>query len=268
VLRVISAGALTLVEDAGRFGVAHLGVGRSGAADSAASAAANAAVGNPANAAALETLLDGLTLAALQPCMVAIAGTGSPVVPTPLEVGQSVTVAGGESGLRRYLAVRGGVDAAVFLGSRSTDLLAGIGAPLQAGDVVGIAGEETTFPETVADPPLPGANGTTVRVYPGPRADWCEPDALVVSAWTVTASSDRTGVRLEGAPIARTITDELPPEGLLPGAVQVPPSGQPIVFLYDHPVTGGYPVIGVVHPDDLRLVAQTRPGRTIRFVPA
>jgi biotin-dependent carboxylase-like uncharacterized protein len=261
-LRVVAPGALTLVQDNGR-GAAHLGVGRGGAADRAAMHAANRAVGNPPDAAVLESVLDGLTLEAIQPCMVAIAGMGHAVTPRELGVGDVVRVDGGEHGLRRYVAVRGGVDAPEFLGSCSADLLAGFGTPLRAGDVISVAGLDTTFPETVTDSPLIDV----VRVYPGPRANWID-SGITTSTWMVSASSDRTAVRLEGSALTRVITDELPPEGLLPGAIQVPPSGQPIVFLYDHPVTGGYPVVGVVHPDDIRLVAQTRPGRTLSFVPA
>lgn len=265
-LRVVAPGALTLLQDGGRHGATAMGVGRGGAVDQAALAAANLAVGNPPDAVALEAVLDGLVLEALAPCMVAISATGAPVTPRELGVGDVVRVATGALGLRRYVAVRGGIAAERVLGSSATDLFAGIGpAPLQAGDVLTLGDAVTGFPETVADPPLTGP----VRVHPGPRVDWFAAGAFeqfVATAWRVTAASDRTAARLTGPPLVRVIADELLPEGLLPGAVQVPPSGEPIVFLADHPVTGGYPVIGVVDPADLRLVGQARPGAALTLV--
>jgi allophanate hydrolase subunit 2 len=107
-----------------------------------------------------------------------------------------------------------------------------------------------------------------LRVVPGPRTDWFTPAAMKVlgtSPYEVTAASDRVGVRLAGPALERARVEELPSEGVVDGAVQVPPDGQPVVFLADHPVTGGYPVIAVVHPDDLPAVAQARPGQHVRF---
>jgi allophanate hydrolase subunit 2 len=108
----------------------------------------------------------------------------------------------------------------------------------------------------------------TMRVLPGPRLDWFAAsawDSLRGQSWAVTAEADRVGVRLAGRPLERTRNDELPSEGVVTGALQVPPSGLPILFLADHPVTGGYPVIGVVRREDVRLAAQLRPGQRVRF---
>jgi allophanate hydrolase subunit 2 len=108
----------------------------------------------------------------------------------------------------------------------------------------------------------------SVRVVPGPRDDWFAPasvDAFFAREWELTAESDRVGARLAGEPLERTRTGELPSEGTVPGCVQVPPSGLPVVLLQDSPTTGGYPVVGVVHPQDLAVLAQLRPGSRLRF---
>lgn len=258
-LRVEQTGPLVLVEDGGRPGLAHLGVGRSGAADPLALAAANAALGNPADAAGLEVLHGGLVLRALAAVTVAVA-VGLEVAIRELAAGDLVEVEDGAP-LRQYVAVRGGVDVPPVLGSRSRDTLSALGPePLAVGDVVR-PGRASGVAEV-------GSHDGLVRLHPGPRADHFHAgtlDLLVEASWTVSATSDRTAVRLEGPELVRRTTEELPPEGLLPGAVQVPPSGQPIVFLVDHPVTGGYPVIGVVERADLRVLAQTRPGGSVRF---
>lgn len=258
-LRVEQTGPLVLVEDGGRPGLAHLGVGVSGAADPLGLALANAAVGNPPDAAGLEVLHGGLVLRAQSQLRVAVA-TGLDVAVRELAVGELLSVEPAAP-LRQYVAVPGGVDVPPVLGSRSRDTLSGIGpAPLQVGDVLRCG--SASGPTEV----LP--HDGLLRLHPGPRADHVHAgtlDLLAQSTWTVAASSDRTAVRLEGPVLVRRTTAELPPEGLLPGAVQVPPSGQPIVFLVDHPVTGGYPVIGVVERADLRVLAQTRPGGTVTF---
>jgi allophanate hydrolase subunit 2 len=108
-------------------------------------------------------------------------------------------------------------------------------------------------------------------VLPGPRRDWLQPaawSALISAEWAVSPDSDRVGLRLTGPRLVRAREDELPSEGLVPGALQVPPDGAPVLFLADHPVTGGYPVPAVVVTADLPAVAQLRPGDTLRFRPA
>jgi biotin-dependent carboxylase-like uncharacterized protein len=191
--------------------------------------------------------------------------------PFTVFAGTRLTLATPTAGLRTYVAVRGGVDAPGTLGSRSTDLLSGLGPPaLTAGDVFPIGRSVAGPPPTVQVAPVaPLSDGElTVRLTPGPRDDWFTDEAwrtLLTGEYVVTAESNRIGVRLDGPELTRSRSAELPSEAVVAGAVQVPISGQPLIFLADHPVTGGYPVIGVVHPADLPLVAQARPGQVLRF---
>jgi biotin-dependent carboxylase-like uncharacterized protein len=174
-------------------------------------------------------------------------------------------------GLRTYVAVRGGVDVPAVLGSRSTDVLSGLGpAPLAEGAVLPVGDAYSGPPPAVevAPVPAPSTDDLVVRVVPGPRDDWFTPDALTTlfaEPYTVTADSNRVGVRLDGPALTRARDGELPSEGMVTGSVQVPSGGKPIVFLADHPVTGGYPVIGVVLAADLPVLAQARPGQVVRF---
>jgi biotin-dependent carboxylase-like uncharacterized protein len=176
-------------------------------------------------------------------------------------------------GLRSYLAVRGGIAVPPVLGSRSTDQLSGIGpAPLRAGDLlpVGGLGREAAQPWPEPARAWPAADRPAVlRVLPGPRPEWFAPDALAGIAgatYTVTPASNRVALRLDGPPVPRVDRGELPSEGLVRGAVQVPPDGRPVVFGADHPVTGGYPVVAVVLPRDLDLAAQLPPGAQVRLL--
>jgi biotin-dependent carboxylase-like uncharacterized protein len=275
VIVVRQAGPLTTVQDLGRPGWAHLGVPLAGAVDRAALRAANRLVGNASAAAVLETTLVGPELLAEQDLVVAVTGGRCAVtvdgdaVPFGCAVGvrRGGTLALGPvtSGVRSYLAVRGGLDVLRVLGSRSTCTLSGLRpAPLAVGARLavgtGIEGAVTAegLPE-IADEPV-------LRLVPGPRDDaFADPGLLLRSSYVVTESSDRIGVRLEGAALQRLSAAELPSEGMVPGAVQVPPDGQPIVFLANCPTTGGYPVVGVVVPQDLAHAAQARPGTTVRF---
>lgn len=277
-LTVLATGPLATVQDLGRRGWAHVGVGSSGAADVPAHRLANRLVGNPPDAATIEITLGGFACRCSAATLVAV--TGAPCTISvdrglPLAVGQAAALGAGTTlrlgtpptGLRSYLAVRGGVDAIAVLGSRSTDTLSGIGPPpLRAGDLLMVGPEPGTPVPTDLAPPAPPLD--VVRVWPGPRLDWFEPTAastLVTSAWTLGADSDRVGARLAGTVLTRARREELPSEGLVAGAIQVPPDGRPVVMLADHPVTGGYPVIAVVDPDDLWSVAQARPGDVLRF---
>ncbi|MFJ8012458.1 biotin-dependent carboxyltransferase family protein [Streptomyces sp. NPDC096339] len=282
-LLVIRPGALTTVQDRGRPGYAHLGVPRSGALDTAAHALANRLLGNPPDAAALETTLDGVALRALAATTVAVTGapcsvrvSGRPVAwgaPVRLSAGAELEVGRAESGLRSYVAVRGGLAVAPVLGSRSTDLLSGLGPPVLTAGTVLPVGSAGPFPAAGADAcGLPGAPAELLLpLRLGPRADWFT-DASVAGLWRavfrVSAMSNRIGLRTEaGSPLVRARAGELPSEGMVLGAVQVPPNGLPVVFLADHPVTGGYPVVGVVPPGPaLDAAAQARPGVAVRFV--
>jgi len=270
-ITLLSCGALATVQDLGRPGHAALGVPRAGAFDRAALALANRLVGNPAGAAGLELTL-GASLRLDAAATVALTGAPCP----GLDWGVALSLAGGTTlalgvpptGLRSYLAVRGGVEAAAVLGSRSTDTLSGLGpVPLTAGDSLAVGPEPHTPPSGAAAVPAPA--GSALRVRLGPREDWFTPRArqlLLDATWTVRPDSNRIGLRLDGPVLARAIGGELPSEPTLPGALQVPPDGRPILFGPDAPVTGGYPVIAVVHDEDLDRAAQLRPGDVLQFV--
>jgi biotin-dependent carboxylase-like uncharacterized protein len=279
-LEVVRPGVLSTVQDLGRPGLGALGVGHAGAADVPALRLANRLLGNPESAAAIEVTLGGLEVVARggltvtltgAPCTVTVDGRqhgayGVVWVPD----GATLCLGMPGSGLRSYLAVRGGIQTPTVLGSRSTDTLSGVGpAPLAAGDRLPVARAATAHPgvDTVPVQP-PGAGDVILRIVDGPRADWFSDAgraALLSGPYEATADSNRVGMRLSGPVLARARDDELPTEGMVCGALQVPPSGQPTLFLADHPVTGGYPVIAVVVPADVPLAAQVRPGQRIAF---
>lgn len=283
-LQVIAPGPLTIVEDEGRQGMEHVGVPPSGAADRTAARAANRLVGNPRGAALLETLGD-LVLSSEGEHVVAVHGapggievaepdgTGVLAVSTGeafrLGPSQLLRVAAPTAGVRRYVAVRGGLDVPTELGSRSTDLLSQLGpAPVRAGQALPVRGGGGLVDHPVPPRALTGTH--RVRVVLGPRDDWFTPAAvaaLLAGHWTVRAESNRVGLRLAGPRLARSVLDELASEPMVPGAVQVPPAG-PVVLLRDHPTTGGYPVVAVVVPQDLDVLGQAAPGDTVRFVRA
>jgi biotin-dependent carboxylase-like uncharacterized protein len=267
-IEVLAAGPLTTVQDRGRPGWAHLGVPPSGAADPLALALGNRLVGNDAGAAGLEATLSGPRLRFRAATLVAVTGAETAATDNqPFEIGAGEVLEPGRflNGVRAYVSVRGGIDVEPVLGSRSTDLLSGLGPPqLREGDVLPIGREPTTKPRFDVEPPPPLPAEPILRLLPGPRDDWFAPNALA-GAWRVSPSSNRVGIRLEGQRIERVRHEELLSEGLVTGALQVLPSGQPILLLNDHPTTGGYPVIGVVHPDDLPLVGQLRPGQSLSF---
>ncbi|MEU1039964.1 biotin-dependent carboxyltransferase family protein [Streptomyces sp. NPDC005907] len=279
-LAVVRAGALTTVQDRGRPGHAHLGVPRSGALDAPAAALVNRLVGNPPGAAVLETTLDGC---AVRPrCAVTVAVGGAPCPVTvdgrPVPWGAPVRVPGGalldvgsaRAGVRAYLAVSGGVAVEPVLGSRSTDLLSGLGPPPLTDGTVLPLGPVSGLPARVDVVPQPAPPRELVlRVTPGPRDDWFAVAAvrtLTAGSYRVSSASNRIGLRTEGPALERAVSGELPSEGMVLGAVQVPPDGRPVVFLADHPTTGGYPVIAVVHPPDLPAAAQATPGTPVRFL--
>jgi biotin-dependent carboxylase-like uncharacterized protein len=273
---VLATGAVTTFQDAGRPGQAALGIGRSGACDRASYRLANRLVGNADHAAVLEVTFGGLHLRADADIMVATTGArcvgASPHnAPVYLRTGQELQLGTPATGLRTYVAVRGGFGAEPVLGSRSTDVLSGLGpAPISTGDVLEVCDPDLPAPGVdVAPVRDPDEGDVTVRVVPGPRRDWFTEGswaALVSEAYTVTSDSNRVGLRLDGEPLERTRTDELPSEGMVRGALQIPPSGKPVLFLADHPVTGGYPVIAYVEDDDVDRCGQLRPGQVVRFM--
>jgi biotin-dependent carboxylase-like uncharacterized protein len=271
-IEIVEAGPLATIQDLGRIGWASLGVPRSGAFDRTAARLANRLVGNPPDSAVIEVTYGGLAVRMLEAVTLALTGAVCPGA----DFGVAVTVAAGRTvrlgvpgagGLRSYLGVRGGLAVDPVLGSRSTDLLSGLGPqPLRYGDrlPVGRAPMHAPSGATAALTHLPHP----LRISLAPRADWFAPDAaalLTTTAWTVRPDSDRIGVRLDGPPLSRIRTGELPSEPTLPGALQVPADGRPILLGPDAPVTGGYPVIAVLADADLDLAGQLRPGDLVRF---
>lgn len=295
-LRIVSPGLQSLIQDLGRHGYSGLGVSAAGALDRASLRRANRLVGNAPGAAgietvAIETVAGGLTVQAVGDQVLAVAGAPAELAittpagpeaepdrrtvpmatPFALLDGETLSIGAPTSGFRSYLAVRGGVDADPVLGSRSTDTMSGIGpAPLSAGQLLAAGGdsESGVVGNPELQPEFPGTGVTVLDVVPGPRADWFDAEALASltgQEWKVKPQSNRVGMRLDGTPLQRTRDGELASEGTVAGALQVPPEGLPVLFLADHPITGGYPVIAVVVDWQLDLAAQVPIGGTIRF---
>jgi biotin-dependent carboxylase-like uncharacterized protein len=278
-VEILATGALALVEDLGRPGLGATGVGRSGAADRRALQLANRLVANPADAAGIEVVFGGLAVRAHGLLTLALSGAPAPadVDGTPvghhslivLRPGQTLRLGVPPTGLRTYLAVRGGIAVDPVLGSRSTDILSGLGPEkLTPGTMLPIGVEPDALPLVdVAPVGLPPSGEVVLRAVAGPRAEFfTDVSTLTRTSWTASSRSDRVGMRLEGEPLERADSGELPSEGIVRGSVQVPPGGEPVLFLSDHPVTGGYPVAAVVLDADVDRAAQVRPGQRVRFV--
>jgi len=288
VVEVLEPGLLTTVQDAGRPGYRRVGVSGTGPMDARAHALANRAVGNPAGAAALECTMTGPVLAFLAPLRFAVAGAdlgavlvradlGAWPVPRGASVlarpGNVLRFTGRRSGCRAYVALRGGIDVPAVLGSRATELQSGFGGlagrALATGDPIAVspaAGEGDTAREPT---PWRHATSTTVRVVLGPQADHFDAETIarfLASPWRVSATSDRVGCRLEGEPMRHAGPAEILSDGMVPGSIQVPPDGRPIVMTADGPTTGGYPKVATVLTVDLPLLAQLVPGEgELRF---
>ncbi len=286
-LEVTDAGLLDLVQDAGRPGVARLGVPRAGAADPRALELVNLLLGNGPGAAAVEVTGTGPSVGVVGSGHIAVVGPGAGTVEVrvdgrpvadaavvPVRDGQVVSVGRVTGGLRAYLGVAGGLETPELLGSRSSDVLSGLGAgPLRAGDRLA-RGEPARARGRLHLPSGTIAGATTVRVVAGPHArgdDGSGDDRfrrLLATAWRVAADLDRIGVRLEaadgagpeaGGPVAST--------PMVTGAVQLPPDGRPIILLPDHATVGGYPVVACVIAADLSVLGQLAPADTVAFVP-
>lgn len=272
-MTVLATGPLTTVQDSGRPGMAALGVGRSGACDRASYRLANRLVGNAPGAAALEVTAGGLQLRADDELIVVTTGARCESAfahnaPSRLRAGDELLLGAPAAGLRTYVAVRGGFAVEPVLGSCSTDLLAGLGpAAVATGDVLAVGEPNAPMARIDLAPVSDPAKGeVTVRVMPGPRRDWFSDeawDSLLSQSYTVTSDSNRVGIRLAGEPLERLRDGELQSEGMARGALQIPPSGTPVLFLADHPVTGGYPVIAYVVDDDVDQCAQLQPGQSL-----
>jgi biotin-dependent carboxylase-like uncharacterized protein len=279
---LVRRAGLALVQDAGRPGQAAIGVGRSGAADRSSYDLGNRLVGNTAGAAAVEVVLGGVEVEAVDgTAWVAVTGAPAPLLldgrPEPtgavlaLRPGARLLLGPPEKGLRSYLAVRGGVAVPAVLGSRSRDTLAGLGPePLAEGDRLPVGHDAVDEIRVDAVPPQEYDARPVLRLVRGPRDDWVrDAGLLTTTTWTVAQDSDRVGVRLEGARLEPAndlpAGGQLPSEGAVRGAVQVPPGGKPVVLGPDHPVTGGYPVVAVVVDADTDRLAQLRPGEQVGF---
>jgi biotin-dependent carboxylase-like uncharacterized protein len=281
-IEVLRAGLCDLVMDQGRPGWGALGVPVGGAADPAALVTANRLVGNDDAAAGLEITLAGPSLrfpvggvAALTGArFAAIRSSGAPVPwneTLVLAAGETLALEGAEKGSRCWLAVRGGLAVPPVMGSRSTFLPGGfgghLGRPLRARDVLA-KGERTGAVRLArAQPPSAGERAGPLRVVAGPQAGQFDDAGLAAffgGIFQVSAATDRRGVRLAGPKVTHWRA-ELPSQGVLPGAVQVPPDGQPIILGWDGPVTGGYPVIAGVIAGDWPRLARLRPGEAVRF---
>ncbi|RLM24001.1 hypothetical protein BIY29_09465 [Brenneria alni] len=280
-LKIIHAGLYTSVQDTGRFGFRRLGISQSGALDIPALKLANLLVGNAQDAAALEITLGKFVATFMSPCWVALTGADchADLDGKPLWTGWRFAVKAGQTlkmhlprhGMRSYLALSGGVDVPEALGSRSTDLKAGFGGfagrLLMDGDEL-LLGTATRLParETGVKQLL---FGNRVRALPGPEyREFSEEaqEAFWRTPWHLSPQSNRMGYRLQGPELQRTAQREMPSHGLLPGIVQVPHSGHPIVLLADAQTTGGYPRIACVIEADLYHLAQIRLGEPVHFI--
>ncbi len=279
-LEILDTGPLAVVQDLGRAGLAHLGVGRSGAADRRSHTLANRLVANPDDRATVEVTFGGFS-ARVRGGDVDIAVTGADTNPAVngklfgtnsirhVRDGQVISMSAPRTGLRSYLAVRGGFCVQPVLGSRSCDMMSAIGpSPLSPGDELPVGEHTDDYPELDQAPVAAiSAQLVELQVLPGPRDDWfTDPDALVHTIWMASDRSDRVGMRLQGRPLRYRYPDrQLPSEGATRGAIQVPPNGLPVILGPDHPVTGGYPVVGVIVDEDIDKVAQVRPGQHVRL---
>lgn len=289
-LHVLDGGLLTTIQDAvGRPGRGRYGIPTGGAMDAEAARLANRLVGNRGDEAVLEITLQGPTLSVTSAAHVGLAGADLGAVSEHLRLvpGYSYRIGPGAvvrfehslgtaRGVRAYLAVAGGFDVAPVLGSVATDRRSGFGGlggrELRAGDILAFRGDQTGPQRGLVrahpEPPIDRHAPTEVRVIPTPGdLVWFGPEALhalVDATWTVAPDSDRNGIRLCGGHVS-ALTGRIPSLGVPVGSVQVPPSGEPIVTMVDGPVTGGYPVVGVVPAIDLGRLAQLAPGATLHF---
>lgn len=281
-LEVLATGPLATYQDRGRPGLAAMGVSRSGAADRGAYELGNRLLLNDPGTPAVEVTFGGLSLRARQPLMLALSGAECPARVDGRAVansglfymgqGQVLTLGLPSRGLRTYLGVRGGFDVEPVLGSASTDTLSGLGpAPLAVGDILRVHPPRTDLFAGVDTPSIRLLPEDTISldVVLGPRDDWQDDlRQLTDTPWLVSAKSNRVGVRLENGVMRRSrevAGAELASEGVVRGSIQVPASGEPIIFGADHPVTGGYPVVGVLTEESADLAAQARPGQHIAF---
>ena len=282
-LCVVKPGLLTTVQDLGRFGYQASGVPVAGPMDTFSHRLANALVGNPPDAAALEITLIGPELEPETDITIAVTGAEFEVwcegrlVPmgtaSVVNAGQRLRFGKRRQGARAYLAVAGGFETPLVLGSRATHLVSRMGGlegrALAAGDRLPVTGAAPGAARKSVGLMLPSAGRARVRVMAGPQADWFGPDAmrtLTSVSFRVSPRSNRMGYRLEGPPLPRMHSGELISEPVGMGAIQVPGAGEPILLMADRQTTGGYPRIAHVITADLPLAGQLAPGDFIEFV--
>jgi len=281
VFEVLEPGSLSTLQDLGRAGHMSRGVGVSGAADRSSLRLANRLVGNKEAAVCIEVTFGGLVMRAGGAATVAVTGAHAQVrrngrlegshSAIRLVAGDLLSIGQPSAGLRSYVAVRGGFRAERVLGSAATDSLSGLGPlPLKAGTLIPVDPTSSDWPAVDFAPERADRFDGTVELglCLGPRDDWFTQASVVrllTEPWLVTSESNRVGMRLDGTALERSRDGELLSEGVALGSVQVPTHGQPILFLADHPVTGGYPVVGVVRDADVDRAAQARPGQLVRF---
>lgn len=282
-IQVLEPGPGATVQDLGRVGHAAWGLGTGGAADRGSLRLANRLVGNPESAAAFEVTLGGFTARFADAAWVAVTGAPAPAVldgtrlgridgPQWVPAGATLALYAPPQQVRSYVAVRGGLDTELVLGSRSVDESSGIGRALRGGDTLAV-GTHTCGPPLVDQVPRPGwpAGALVLHGTAGPRDDWFTEQAirrLATQPYIVQPASNRVGVRLAGPALERaeaTARSELLSEPALRGAVEVPADGQPIVFAADHPTTCGYPVVAVLDPTSADQLSQCRPGQAVSF---
>ncbi|HKQ47915.1 MAG TPA: biotin-dependent carboxyltransferase family protein [Phycisphaerae bacterium] len=291
VIRVIDPGMLTTVQDLGRVGWSGIGVGRGGAADTLSLRVGNRLVGNDDGAAAFEMTLVGGTFEFERDATIVLSGgavtaqiigrrdkrPAAEWKPFKIRSGEKLVTGPIRSGVRSYLCVSGGIDVPQRLGSRSTHLVGAFGGlkgrALRSGDLLEVGGETGR----IGDSHLAAAaraycesrlSRRSVRAVDGPHLntfDFQAIERLWTTSFKVSVQSDRTGMRLKGRLGPSTLGGRMPSEGMMPGAVQVPASGEPIVLMVDYPTTGGYPVIACVAAVDLPVLGQVRPRQTLRF---
>jgi len=285
VITVLRPGLLTTVQDAGRPGYRAFGLPVAGAMDRLSYALANVLAGNPPGTAALEMTLLGGTFRFERDAYAAVCGAdmqaivgGRPVEPGsgfPVAAGGELAFIGARAGVRAYLAVRGGIEVPLVLGSRSTYVRAGIGGlegrALRTGDVLGVgrAREKDLSPRVLPSELVPKVGGeVSLRAIPGPQDELFTTVGRALffgSEYRVTNRNDRMGYQLQGAAIPHVRGADIVSDALVPGAVQVPGSGTPIVMTADAQTTGGYPKIATVIGPDLWRLAQARVGDVVRF---
>ena len=269
-IRVVSPGLFTTVQDLGRHGYAHLGVSPSGAADTVSLRIGNRLVGNRDNAPALEMTLMGGRYGF--DCDATIAVTGAAFDQAPMwrainiAKGAILDIGSAKSGARGYLCVRGGIDAPRIMNSASTHILSGFGAPLKRGDTIAIGGETAGPPLTKSSDPPPQRKRLRITSAAQTREfDAQQAITLATTTYQVSDDSNRMGLRLKGVPLLPPHNGQMLSEGVALGAIQIPPAGEPIILFVDAQTTGGYPVIGSVISADLASVGQLRPRDTITF---